>query len=128
MEENIFRTKTGYCHIQADRILLTRDGIVGNISEVTVGNKISRILIIYAFISIFLFYFAFEYYNEGKSASMVFNIILGLLLIYTIKKSWNNSAASIIQRESIKEVKFMNAKYGAKRSVFEIIFEDLDGN
>jgi hypothetical protein len=127
MEENKFRTKTGYCHILEDRILLTRDSIVGNISEIAVGNNISRILIIYAIISIFLFYFAFEYYREEKSASMVFNVILGLFLVYSIKKSWNNSAASIIQRESIKEVKFMNAKYGATRSVFEIIFEDLDG-
>ena len=127
MEENKFRTKTGYCHIQADRILLTRDGIVGNISEVTVGNKISRILIIYGLLSVFFFYFAYEYYNEGKMASMVFNIVFGLLLIFSIKKSWNNSAAPIIERQSIKEVKFMNAKFGATRSAFEIIFEDLNG-
>ncbi len=53
MEQNIFRTKTGYCHILADRILLTRDGIAGNIAKLTVGNKISRILIIYGLISIF---------------------------------------------------------------------------
>ena len=127
MEENKFITKTGYCHILTDRIILTRDGITGNIAEITVGNKISRILIIYAVISIFLFYFAFDYYNEGKIASMVFNIILALFLIYNIKKSLNYSAASIIQRDRIKEVKFMNAKFGATRSAFEIVFEDSDG-
>ena len=127
MEQNIFRTKTGYCHILADRILLTRDGIAGNIAKLTVGNKISRILIIYGLISIFLFYFAFEYFKEDKFASMVFNIILGLFLLYNIKKSLNYSAASIIARDRIKEVKFMNAKFGATRSAFEIVFEDNNG-
>ena len=127
MEQNIFRTKTGYCHILADRILLTRDGIAGNIAKLTVGNKITRILIIYGLISIFLFYFAFEYFKEEKFASMVFNIILGLFLIYNIKKSLNYSAASIIARDRIKEVKFMNAKFGATRSAFEIVFEDNNG-
>lgn len=127
MEEEKFKTKTGYCHIQADKIILTRDGIAGNIAEVTVGNKISRILIIYGLLSVFLFYFAFEYFKEEKFASMVFNIILGLFLIYNIKKSLNYSATSIIARDRIKEVKFMNAKFGATRSAFEIFFEDNNG-
>jgi hypothetical protein len=127
MEEHKFRTKTGYCHILTDRILLTRDGIAGNIAKVTVGNKISRILIIYAVISIFLFYYAFEFFKERKTASMVFNIILALFLIYNIKKSLNYSAASVIERDRIKEIQFMNAKFGATRSAFEIIFEDSDG-
>ena len=107
MEENKFRTKTGYCHILADRILLTRNGVAGNMAKVAVGNKISRILIIYTLISIFLFYYAFEYYTEGKIASMTFNTIFGLFLIYNILKSRNYSAAPIIKRDSIKEVKFI---------------------
>ena len=46
-KEKVFRTKTGFCHIFPDRIVLTRDGIVGNLSEITVSNSISRILTIY---------------------------------------------------------------------------------
>lgn len=127
MREKIFRTKTGYCHILEDKIILTRDGVVGNIAKVTVGNNISRILIIYTVISIFLLYFAFEYFKEGKIASAVFNSLLGLFLIYKIKQSLNYSATSIIERASIKEVKFMNAKFGATRSVLEITFEESNG-
>ena len=127
MGENKFKTKTGYCHILADRIVLTRDGVAGNIAKVTVGTKISRILIIYSLISLFLFYYAFEYYTEGKIASMTFNIIFGLFLIYNILKSRNYSAAPIIKRDNIKEVKFMNAKFGATRSAFEIVFEESTG-
>ncbi|WP_432671605.1 hypothetical protein [Flavobacterium sp. SM2513] len=58
---------------------------------------------------------------------MVFNIILGIFLLYNIKKSLNYSATSIIARDRIKEVKFMNAKFGATRSAFEVVFEDNDG-
>jgi len=127
MGENKFRTKTGYFHILADRIVLTKDGVAGNIAKVTVGNKIYRILIIYSLISLYLFYFAFEYFMEGKIASTVFNSFLGLFLIYKIKQSLNYSATSIIERNSIKEVKCMNAKFGATRSAFEIVFEESNG-
>ena len=54
-----FRTKTGFCHVTADKIILTRDGVIGNIAKVTVGNNISRIPIIYGLVSIGLIYFAY---------------------------------------------------------------------
>jgi hypothetical protein len=127
MEVNKFRTKTGYCHILGDRIVLMRDGIAKNIAKVALGNNIYRIIILYSLISIFLFYFAFKYFKEGKIASTVFNSFLGLFFIYKIKQSLNYSAISIIERDRIKEVKFMNAKFGAIRSAFEIVFENTHG-
>lgn len=53
-KENIFRTKTGFCHVLPDKIVLTRDGIIGNLSKVIVGNKIQQILIIYGIINSYL--------------------------------------------------------------------------
>jgi hypothetical protein len=44
--EKIFKTKTGFCHILPDKIVLKRDGVVGNAAKVTVGNNIARILLI----------------------------------------------------------------------------------
>ena len=46
--EKIFKTKTGFCHILSDKIILTRDGIIGNVAKVTVGNTINRVLLIYS--------------------------------------------------------------------------------
>lgn len=46
-QEKTFKTKTGFCHILLDKIVLTRDGVVGNVAKVTVGKSIARILIIY---------------------------------------------------------------------------------
>lgn len=125
--EKVFKTKTGYCHILPDKIILTRDGIIGNVSQVIVGNGISRILIIYSLISITLLYFAFNAYQENKSVTALFNIGLACYLIYKVKLSMNYSATSLIERNNIKEVKFIDAKYGATRSRFEVLFEDEKG-
>lgn len=42
--EKKFRTKTGCYHILPDKIVLTRNGIIGDISKIAAGNSIYRIL------------------------------------------------------------------------------------
>ena len=49
-------------------------------------------------------------------------------MLFKIKQSLNFSATPIIERNKIKEVKFYDAKFGATRSRFEVIFEDENGN
>ncbi len=125
--EKIFRTNTGFCHILPDKIVLTRDGLIGNISTVTVGNNISRILIIYGVISIGLFYFAFDNYRNGQILQTVLFGPLGIYLLYGIFNSINNSATPIIDRQIIKEIIFKKAIIGLTRSRFEVLFEDEQG-
>lgn len=125
--ENTFKTKTGFCHILPDKIVLTRDGIIGHVAKVTVGNNISRILIIYGGLSLGLFYFVFDSYRKGQIAQSILFGILGIYLIYGIVNSINNSATPIIYRQKIKEVKFKKAFVGLTRSRFEILFEDDQG-
>ena len=97
--EKIFKTKTGYCHILPDKIVLTRDGVIGNFSEIVVGNIVSRILIIYSAISIFLLYSAYSDFQKEKNISAIFFVIVVIFLIYSILKSINNSATPIIARD-----------------------------
>lgn len=125
--EKTFKTKTGFCHIFPDKIVLTRDGVVGNISKVTVGNNISRILIIYGGISFGLFYLAFDRFKSGQITEPIIFGLLGIYLIYGIINSLNNSATPIIYREKIKDVKFKKAIIGLTRSRFEVLFEDENG-
>ncbi|MBC5836283.1 phosphoribosylaminoimidazolesuccinocarboxamide synthase [Flavobacterium sp. F372] len=125
--EKKFKTKTGFCHILPDKIILTRDGIIGNVAEITVGNKISRILIIYTGFAIFLLYFAFTDYQENKIFSTLSYVFFAVYLLFKVKQSMNYSATSTIERNKIKDVKFIDAKYGATRSRFEVIFEDENG-
>ncbi|WP_298140630.1 phosphoribosylaminoimidazolesuccinocarboxamide synthase [Flavobacterium sp.] len=127
MEENTFKTKSGYCHVLPDKIVLTRDGVVGNLSKVVNGNGIFRILILYSLISIYLLYYAYSKFQKDEIVSAILYFGLTTFLIYGIFKSKNNSARSIIERSKIKEVKFINGNKGVTRSRFEILFEDEKG-
>jgi hypothetical protein len=122
--EKTFRTKTGFCHVTADKIILTRDGVIGNISKVTVGNNISRVLIIYGLLSIGLIYFAYDSYVKDDTAMTLFFGLIGLYLIYGIVKSRNNSATPIIERREIKNVTYNAGTSGLTRPRFEIEFND----
>ena len=125
--ENTFKTKTGFCHILPDKIVLTRDGIIGNVATVTVGNNISRILFIYGGLSIGLFYLAFDNFKNGQTAQPILFGLLGIYLVYGIVNSINNSATPIIDRQKIRDVKFKKAIVGLTRSRFEVLFEDEQG-
>jgi hypothetical protein len=125
--EKTFRTKTGFCHITSDKIILTRDGIIGNISKTVVGNGIAKILIIYSGIAIFMLYNAFNSFGNNENGSGMLYSFVAFFLIYSISKSLNNSATPVIERNKIKDANFINGKTGLTRSRFEIIFEDGNG-
>lgn len=125
--ETIFKTKSGFCHILPDKIIFSRDGIIGNISKITVGNNISRLLIIYSGISIYLIYQAYQYYLLSQIFSMILLILLAILLIYSIIVSLNYSATPIIYRDKIKSIIFKKANFGITRSRFEVTFENEQG-
>lgn len=125
--EKKFKTKTGYCHILQDKIVITRDGIIGNVSKVIFGNGLARSIVIYAAIAIFMLYSAFKAYQESKVVTTFFYFGVAMLIFYKLKQSNNYSTTSIIERTKIKNVKFVDAKYGATRSRFEVLFEDPNG-
>lgn len=119
-----FRTKTGFCHVTADKIILTRDGVIGSISKVTTGNNISRILIVYGILSVGLIYFAYESLTKGDTPTTLFFGLSGLYLVYGIAKSINNSATPIIDRKDIKSVTYFPGTPGLTRPRFEVEFTD----
>lgn len=125
--EKVFRTKSGYCHVLEDKIVLTRDGIVGNIADVTVGNSIARPLIIYGLITIAFFLLAIKSINQGQILPALLFIILGLLLALGILKSLNNSATPVIDRDQIKQIEFKKAVPGATRAYFIVHFKNKNG-
>ena len=125
--EKRFRTKTGYCHILSDKIVLTRDGIIGNLAKVTVGNTISRPLIIYGLFSIVLIYYAFDSFKKEDTVSAIFFMVIAVLFIYGILRSLNNSATPIIERQSIQRIKFIKGLIGLTRTRFEVYFTDNNG-
>jgi hypothetical protein len=122
-----FRTKTGYCHILPDKIVLTRDGVIGNMAKVIVGKSITRILVIYGGISIMLFYFAYDYYQQRLAVHAFFSALIGLYLIFAIVRSVHNSATPVIYRDKIRKVRFNGGVTGLTRARFEVQFTDSKG-
>jgi hypothetical protein len=125
--ERKFKTKTGFCHILPDRILLTRDGSIGNVSNAVVGNNITKILLIYGGLSIGLLYFSYDSYKNEKLVQSILFLLVGLYLIYGTINSINNSAALIIDRNKIRDVKFKRGVAGLTRARFEVYFQDENG-
>ncbi|MFD2564799.1 phosphoribosylaminoimidazolesuccinocarboxamide synthase [Aquimarina rubra] len=122
-----FKTKTGFCHILTDKIVLTRDGIVGNVSESVSGNNIYKHLIGYGIVSAIVFY---NGYRDFKNENWIFFSIyigIGVFLSYSIVKSLKLSATPIIERNKIKNVEFKSAKKGLTRSYFKVDFEQNNG-
>lgn len=126
-ETNTFKTKTGYCHVLPDKIVLTRDGLIGTVSATAVGNHISRILIIYGVMVLVLSYSAFQSYQQGHTVQSVILALLAIYLIYGIFISINNSATPVIERKSIRKIQFKKAIPGLTRSRFEVLFENESG-
>jgi hypothetical protein len=125
--EKKFRTKTGYCHILDDKIVLTRDGIIGNIAEVAAGGSIFQSFIIYGLISIGLIYVAIDNFIKQDYFIAIIFTLLTVYLIYGILSSLNNSATPVIERQSIKEIKFKKGIIGITRTRFEVYFKDTNG-
>ncbi len=124
---NVFKTKTGYCHILPDKIVLSRDGVIGNVSSALVGNNINRVLFFYALLVIGNLFAAYMHFKKNEIYSTLFFLIAGLFLLYGILASRNNSATPIINRTSIKKVKFTKGMGWLTRSRFEVLFENEQG-
>ena len=122
--EKTFKTKTGFCHITPHQIILTRDGIIGNVARVTAGNNISRPLIIYGLISLGLFYVAYDSYVKGQISPAILYVLAAFFLIRGVISSLNHSASPIIDRKAIKSVKFIKGISGLTRPRFEIEFTE----
>ena len=122
--EEIFRTKTGFCHILPNKIVLTRNGIRGSMAQVAVGNGMARPLIIYALVSIVLLFSAFDSYRKGELFWSIFFVVLSIYLLRGILNSLNNSATPVIDRNQIKQVIFRKGITGLTRSRFEVFFVD----
>lgn len=81
--EKTFKTKTGFCHILPDKIILTRDGIIGNVTIVMIGNNLTWIFIIYGGLSAFLLYSAFNSLKKGQVPILInYSIVSFLFMEY----------------------------------------------
>ena len=122
-----FHTKTGYCHVLEDRIVFTPRGFIGRLGDLTVEGHMKRILLVFILLAIFVFYLAFEsYQNDEIFWTGLFGVIGGYL-IYGIITGLNTSMHPILDRKKIEKVKFRKAITGISPANFEITFLNSNG-
>ncbi|WP_417351752.1 phosphoribosylaminoimidazolesuccinocarboxamide synthase [Flavobacterium alkalisoli] len=124
--EKKFKTKTGYCHILPDKIVLTRNGIIGELSNAVVGNSIVKPLIMYGLFLAYMVYKIVTLYNIGEQVQSMFHLAVAALLLFLIFKSISNSATPVIYRNTIKSVIFKKATL-LTRAYFIVVFENDKG-
>lgn len=126
-EKKVFRTKTGYCHIMPNEILLKREGIRGKLSKIILGDGLRRAQIIYLICSLIFIYYSPIYYIYGMRLKSVMLLALGLVLLRGVISSRNNSAIHVLGRDQIENICFRKAIPFVTRAYFIIFFTTNDG-
>jgi hypothetical protein len=121
-----FRTKTGFCHIFPDRIVISRSGFVGDMAKVVVGNNISRILIVYFLVACLALYKSYKAYQTAYYFGVAIWLALSIYLLVAIYRSRKNSATSTIFRNTIQHITFKPAAPGLTRACFIVKFTEND--
>lgn len=124
---SVFKTKTGCCYVLPDRIVLTREGAIGQAAEAVTGNNIARPLFLYGVLAAGLAYFAYDSYLKAEYVSAGCFGLLAVPLAYGILRSLNNSAQPVLPRKHIQRVTFHPARAGLTRARFEVLFLDAQG-
>lgn len=125
--ENTFKTKTGFCHVLPDRIVLSKDGNPDAVTKSSNNNTVFLNLLVYAMLSALLFYLGYNAMLRNELFQAIFACTIASLLIYVIIISLNNSSTPIIKRSSITEVKLNKAARGLTKTHFIINFTDDNG-
>lgn len=99
-----FRTKTGTCIITAEQIILTRQGVRGELAERVYGNSIPRALTLSTGLGAMMLALGIWSLIDRSYIFGGFFCIVGAFILRSVVISRNNSAANIIERSVIRSV------------------------
>lgn len=125
--KSTFKTKTGYCHIFPSKIILSN---LEEVDENTLNSDdktVVKFLVIYSGFALMLFYLTWDAFQKGAKVESIFLAFLGVLVVYGVLISLNNSSENVIDRNKIKEVHFKKGIPGLTRARFEVFFENDKG-
>lgn len=122
-----FRTKTGYCHITPDQIILNKDAVLDTSEKMTESDGVVKIVLVYILFAAYLIFAAYGDFGRGENVMAGILALVAVGLIYAIAISLDNSGTPVIDRNSIKRVEFTTGKKGLTRSVFVVRFENKKG-
>ena len=125
--EEVFKTKSGYCHVLDDKLVLTRDGPIGDLAQLTTGDNIYRLIITHVLLTLVLIYLIYRNYQKEEWFSLTVFSAAALFMIYSIITSLNKSATGEIMRDRISKITFQPEKKGITRAYFKVHFKDNNG-
>ncbi|MBL4752480.1 MAG: hypothetical protein JKY52_02600 [Flavobacteriales bacterium] len=126
-KEQKFKTRTGYCHILPDMIILSKTGVIGNLDDIKYKENSATILILYGVLAAGLLFTGYTNYLAGQNITALIFGGFGLMLINGIIRSLNFSGTPLIPRADIKEVVYKKGVWGLSGSRFEILFTNEKG-
>jgi hypothetical protein len=119
-----FRTKTGICTITQSRIVITRQGVRGTLTNIIFGTSILRGLVIYGVLgAASLAEGAWDLLRGDMSGGVLFSL-LGTYFLWTAIANRNNSAAPIIERSTIRSIEAHPPLPPVTRGYFMVYFEE----
>ncbi len=101
--------------------------MIGNVAKVPVGNSMARTLVIYTVLALGILYLSYDNYQKGQMVLTVLFGLIGTFLLYSVIRSIGHSATPVIDRQSIREIKFTKGIPGLTRSRFTVFFRDRNG-
>jgi len=122
-----FETKSGYCFVFPDRIILSKGTDYTKSAQNSSDTKIKVMLVVYALLALYLLYNAYESLSKGLHITSIFRLTLSFFLVTMVIKSFNNSSASVLYRSSITKVAYNTSIAGLKRPYFTVFFTDEKG-
>lgn len=123
---NIIKIKDGYCHILADRLVISKttgmDDLVRDYEE-SVNNLLKTLMVFFIFLPVFTL-LAVVFYNLGKISLTIYTGSFGLFwLIMAFYMMLYTSASPVIKKECIEKVEIRKVLFN-QVGVF-ILFKDL---
>lgn len=120
----MFRTRSGYCFITPDEIILTRQNQLKKIPAKPAGDISTILLSGYAISAAFVFYFSFLGFMRGEYYPAAVLLIVSAGIMAYVYTSRNKSFTPVIPRERIQDIELIKAVPGGLGTYFNIWFED----
>lgn len=126
-ETKSFKTKTGYCYVTPEKIILARQGAVGAAAQAIYGNKIRRSIILYSVGAVFMAGMTYMSHRPGEVVPVIIGGLFSAVFAYMAFNARNLSATPEIDRDKISKVVFKKGRAGLTRSHFVVHFTDENG-
>jgi hypothetical protein len=120
----MFKTRSGYCFITPDEIILTQQNQLQKTPAKPAGDISTIVLSLYAIGAAFVFYFAVLGFQRGEYYPAAVLLIVSVGIMAYVYAGRNKSFTPVIPRESIRDIELIKANPGGLGTHFNIWFED----